>query len=119
MTVIGFPSLFCCLLAEALLSMKYLGTDNKAGNAACILFMFLYIIFFQVCGVSITGVQADVDSLAVLRCPGIHLGSRGFPNTYPGKGFELRSILHFHGSDNLHSTIWVSFQEPVSDTNLQ
>lgn len=48
-TVIGFAGLACVLLAEALLQWKYLGTDNKAGNAACVLFIFLFIAFFQVC----------------------------------------------------------------------
>lgn len=46
--VIGFASLAGILLAEALLQWKYLGTDDKAGNAACVLFIFLFIVFFQV-----------------------------------------------------------------------
>ena len=116
MTVIGFPSLFCCLLAEALLSMKYLGSDNKTGNAACILFMFLYIIFFQVSGLPIMSVHSNKSAFTVLRCAGLHLGGRGFPNADPCKRFESRHILHIHGSDNLHSAIWVGLQEPVSDS---
>ena len=48
MTVWGFLALALVLLAEALLQWKYIGTDNKAGNAACILFMFIYIVVFQV-----------------------------------------------------------------------
>ncbi|KAJ9610506.1 hypothetical protein H2200_005283 [Cladophialophora chaetospira] len=43
----GFLALAMVLLAEALLQWKYIGTDDKAGNAACILFMFIYIVVFQ------------------------------------------------------------------------
>jgi hypothetical protein len=53
MIVIGFVSLAGILLAEALLQWKFLGTDNKAGNAACVLFIFLYILFFQVCAIDL------------------------------------------------------------------
>lgn len=35
------------LLAEAVLQWKYLGTNNKGGNAACILFIFVHIVFYQ------------------------------------------------------------------------
>lgn len=48
MLVIGYISLTLILLAEGLLQWKYVGTDDDAGNAACVLFIFLYIIFFQV-----------------------------------------------------------------------
>ena len=48
MTVIGFASLACIGLGEALLQWKYVGTDDKAGNAACVLFIFLFIAFYQV-----------------------------------------------------------------------
>lgn len=43
--VVGFAALACILLAEALLQWKYLGTDSKGGNAACVLFIFLFIAF--------------------------------------------------------------------------
>ena len=46
--VTGLALLACVLLTEALLQWKYLGTSNKAGNAACILFIFMFIAVFQV-----------------------------------------------------------------------
>jgi hypothetical protein len=46
--VIGFPALAACLLAEALLQWRYLGTDNKVGNAFAVFFIFVFIVFYQV-----------------------------------------------------------------------
>jgi hypothetical protein len=46
--VIGFPALAACLLAEALLQWRYLGTDNKVGNAFAVFFIFVFIVFHQV-----------------------------------------------------------------------
>lgn len=40
--VIGFPTCCACLLAEALLQRRYVGTDDNNGNAACLFFIFLY-----------------------------------------------------------------------------
>ena len=36
-----------CLLAEALLQWKYLGTNDSGGLAACVLFIFLHLQFYQ------------------------------------------------------------------------
>jgi hypothetical protein len=54
--VIGFPALAVCLLAEALLQWRYLGTDNKVGNAFAVFFIFVFIVFYQV------GLINDVDA---------------------------------------------------------
>ncbi|OQU95925.1 hypothetical protein CLAIMM_02080 [Cladophialophora immunda] len=43
----GFGIVACILFTEALLQWKYQGTPSKAGNGACILFIFLFIAFFQ------------------------------------------------------------------------
>jgi hypothetical protein len=43
----GFPSLAAILLIEAMLQLKYRGTENVAGLRACIAFMFIYIAFYQ------------------------------------------------------------------------
>ncbi|OAG35679.1 hypothetical protein AYO21_10150 [Fonsecaea monophora] len=42
-TVVGLPAMAAALLAEALLSRRYVATDDKAGNAACIVFLFLFV----------------------------------------------------------------------------
>ena len=49
--LIGFPSLAACLFAEGLLQWKYLGTTDKAGNAACVFFFFVCKLArpFQAC----------------------------------------------------------------------
>ena len=62
-TVIGFASLACILLAEALLQWKYLGTDSKGGNAACVLFIFLFIAMFQVSMVFTLLADADAGKV--------------------------------------------------------
>lgn len=45
--LIGFPALAINLLIEALLQRKYLGTDSRGGNIACVAFIYLFIILFQ------------------------------------------------------------------------
>lgn len=42
--VIGFPALALCLLVEGILQWQYLGTNNKPGLAACVVFIYIYII---------------------------------------------------------------------------
>jgi uncharacterized transporter YbjL len=41
--VIGYPLIAVILLVEALLQKYFVGTTNKGGNAACVVFIFLYI----------------------------------------------------------------------------
>jgi hypothetical protein len=43
----GFMVTAACLLAEALLRKKYLGHCDKAGNAAAVFFLFLFITCFD------------------------------------------------------------------------
>jgi Sugar (and other) transporter len=47
MFLIGFPVMAIILLTEAMLQLKYLGTENAPGRKACLAVMFLYISFFQ------------------------------------------------------------------------
>lgn len=47
MFLIGYPVLAVILLIEAMLQRQYLGTGNRAGNIACVVFMNLYIVVFQ------------------------------------------------------------------------
>ena len=71
--MIGFAGLACILLAEALLQWKYVGTDDKAGNAACVLFIFLFIAFFQV-RTSKHPIRTGAELLKVRGCPCYHMG---------------------------------------------
>lgn len=79
--VIGFPCLAACLLGEALLQWRYLGTDDKAGNAACLLFMFLFIICFQF-----------VDA------PSFIWAAEIFPTTIRAKGLGVTLFAYFVGA---------------------
>ena len=79
--VIGFPTLAAILLAEALLQWKYLHTDSKSGNAACLVFIFLYIIFFQ-----------PIDTASFVWAAEI------FPTTIRAKGLGLTMFAYFVGA---------------------
>ncbi|RDL36075.1 uncharacterized protein BP5553_06687 [Venustampulla echinocandica] len=79
--LIGFPSLAACLLAEALLQWKYLGTGNKAGNAACLVVMFVYIILFQ-----------TIDTASFVWAAEV------FPTTIRAKGLGLTMFAYFVGA---------------------
>lgn len=81
-TVIGFPGCAACLLAEALLQMKYTGTGNKAGLGACVFFIFLFFAFF---GFAIDPVQYV-------------FASEIFPTTIRAKGIGLALFSYFVGA---------------------
>ena len=80
-TVIGFPLLACCLLAEALLQRQYLDTINKPGNAACVLFIFIYIVCYQC-----------IDG------PSFVWAAEIFPTTVRAKGIGLTFFAYFIGA---------------------
>lgn len=82
MVVIGFPLCACCLLTTALLQKKYVGTDNKAGNAAALVFIFLYIVSYGFC----------IDPPQFVWCAEI------FPITIRAKGIGLTFFTYFVGA---------------------
>ena len=79
--MIGFPGIALILIAEALLQMKYLGSDSKAGNAACLLFVFIYIVFYQL-----------VDTASFVWSAEV------FPSTIRAKGIGLTMFAYFAGA---------------------
>jgi len=81
LAVIGFPSLACCLFAEGLLQWRYLGTADKPGNAACLLFLYVYIICYQA-----------VDA------PSFIWAAEIFPTTIRAKGIGLTLFAYFVGA---------------------
>lgn len=91
--MIGFPALAVCLLAEALLQWKYLGTDNQAGLAACCLFIYIYIIFYQC-----------VDAPSFIFCAEI------FPTTIRAKGISLCFFAYFVGAITYTSPSALAFK---------
>ncbi|RVX72806.1 hypothetical protein B0A52_03159 [Exophiala mesophila] len=89
---VGYISLTLILLAEGLLQWKYVGTDDKAGNAACVLFIFLYIIFFQC-----------VDAPAFIWI------AEAFPTHLRAKGVSLGIFALFVGTITFSTPAPVAF----------
>lgn len=81
-SVIGFPSIALILLAEALLQRRYVGTDDHAGNAAAIFFIFLYGAFYGF----------FLDPAQFVWCTEI------FPTTIRAKGVGLTFFSYFVGA---------------------
>lgn len=79
--VIGFPALAGCLLAIALLQWRYLGTSDQGGNGACIFFIFLFAVMFQL-----------VDAPTFVWITEI------FPTTIRAKGTSLAIFAFFVGN---------------------
>jgi hypothetical protein len=118
MIVIGFVSLAGILLAEALLQWKFLGTDNKAGNAACVLFIFLYILFFQVRAIDLL-LMFEAETFIVCGCAIFHLGCRGLPNPSASQGHQSGNIRSLCWDNHVHGTITVGIQEYVSPKTMR
>ncbi|PMD47956.1 general substrate transporter [Hyaloscypha variabilis F] len=81
MLLCGYPAIAAVLLAEALLQWRYVGTTDKAGNAAALFFIFIYIICYQL-----------VDS------PSFIWAAEVFPTTIRAKGIGLTFFSYFVGS---------------------
>ncbi|KIX02609.1 uncharacterized protein Z518_08551 [Rhinocladiella mackenziei CBS 650.93] len=81
MFLIGFPGLAVCLLLEGILQWKYLGTDNKGGLAACLVFIYIYIVIFQC-----------VDGPSFIWMAEI------FPTTIRARGISLGFFSYFVGA---------------------
>jgi hypothetical protein len=79
--VCGYPAIAAVLLAEAVLQWRYVGTTDKAGNAAALFFIFIYIICYQL-----------VDS------PSFIWAAEVFPTTIRAKGIGLTFFSYFVGS---------------------
>lgn len=61
---------------------QYANTDNKAGNAMAVLFLFLFVTFYGLC----------IDSTAFVYCAEI------FPTTYRAKGVALGLFVYYLSS---------------------
>ncbi|KAF7563849.1 hypothetical protein G7046_g248 [Stylonectria norvegica] len=80
--LIGFPLTALCLLAEALLQRQYVASDNKAGNAAAVLFLFLYITCYDL----------FIDPISFVYVAEI------WPTTLRSKGIALAWFAYFVGA---------------------
>lgn len=79
--VCGYVALALILLTEALLEMRYLGTTEQGGLAACMVFLFLYILFYQC-----------VDA------PSFVWATEVWPTTLRAKGASLAWFAYFCGA---------------------
>jgi len=68
-------------LAEAVLQWRYLYTESKVGNAACLVFIFAYIVCFQ-----------PIDTASFVWAAEI------FPTTVRAKGLGLTMFAYFVGA---------------------
>lgn len=80
--MIGFPCCAAILLAEALLQRSYSGSDNKAGNAACVFFLFLFIHVFDV----------------TIQCPSNVFVAEIWPTAIRSRGMGLSLFSYFVGA---------------------
>ncbi|KAL3441972.1 general substrate transporter [Aspergillus insuetus] len=78
----GFIGQGLTLLVEALLQWKYLDTDNRAGLVACVAFLFVYMLFFNLC--------TDGPSWAWM--------AEVFPTTARSRGIGLGLFSYFVGT---------------------
>lgn len=78
--MIGFPAIAANLLIEAMLQLKYVGTDDQAGNSAAVACIFLFIILFQF-----------IDAPSFVWCSEI------WPTTVRAKGIGLSMASYFIG----------------------
>jgi hypothetical protein len=85
--LIGFAAIAGVLLSEALLQWKYLGTDDKPGNAACVFFIFLFIVIFQVSMILSSSTSGLM--LVVRRRSRTRLGVRDIPDEPAGQRSQL------------------------------
>jgi hypothetical protein len=92
--VIGFPATGLCLLAEALLTRQYAGTTNKAGNAAAVFFLFLYITIYD----------TFIDPPTFVWCSEI------WPTNIRSKGIALSFFAYFVGALTYTTPAAVAFR---------
>ncbi|KAK5047231.1 hypothetical protein LTR84_006753 [Exophiala bonariae] len=78
---VGFAACAMIGLAETLLQRKYIGTTSRARNSACVLFIFLFIAFFQC-----------VDA------PSLIWSAEVFPTILRAKGMSLAVSAFFAGT---------------------
>ena len=107
--VVGFAALACILLAEALLQWKYGGTENKAGNAACVLFIFLFIAFFQVCVVD-HSTGTVLKRLQCVDAPAVVWAAEVFPTNLRAKGMSMALFSFFVGAITFSTPAPVAFK---------
>lgn len=70
--VVGFPATASVLVTEALLQWKYLDSGNRGGEIACLVFIFAFIVAYQIVEAPIFVFAAEIFP-TTLRAMGIGL----------------------------------------------
>ncbi|KAL1899790.1 hypothetical protein Sste5346_002656 [Sporothrix stenoceras] len=91
----GFPTAGLCMLATALLQMKYNSTTNHAGNAAALFFIFFYQWFY--------GFFIDPTQFAY--------AAEIFPTVIRAKGIGLAFFSYFVGAVTYTEAASTAFRE--------
>lgn len=92
--VIGYPLVAVVLLINALLQKTYVGTNDKAGNAACVAFIFVFI--------SVYSFFIDPPQFVFI--------SEIFPTTIRAKGIGLALFTYFVGAITYTAPAAVAFK---------
>lgn len=92
--MIGFPACGLILLAEALLQRSFVGTDNHAGNAACVLFLFLFIHVFDI----------------TIQCPTNVFVAEIWPTAIRSRGVGISWFAYFVGAITYTTPSAVAFK---------
>jgi hypothetical protein len=82
------------LLINALLQKTYVGTDNKAGNAACVVFIFMFISVYSF----------------FIDPPQFVFVSETFPTTIRAKGIGIAFFAYFLGAITYTAPAAVAFK---------
>jgi hypothetical protein len=93
-SVIGYPLISAVLLVNALLQKTYVGTDSKGGNAACVLFIFIFISVYSF----------------FIDPPQFVFVSEIFPTTIRAKGVGLALFAYFVGAITYTAPAAVAFK---------
>ncbi|CAK7203429.1 hypothetical protein SEUCBS139899_006163 [Sporothrix eucalyptigena] len=72
--VIGFPINCLFLLGEAMLQRQYVDSTSHAGLSACVLFLFLYIVSYDICIDPVSFIYVAEIWPTAIRSKGIALG---------------------------------------------
>lgn len=116
--VTGFASVACILFTEALLQWKYQGTSYKPGNDACILFIFLFIAFFQVRICPLKSFEIPLKHSKCLDAPAFVWSAEIFPTNIRSKGVSLAIFSYFVGTITFSTPAPVALQSMYVYFNL-
>lgn len=97
-----FPACAYCLLTTALLQKAYVGTGSEGANAAALVFIFMYFVFYGFC----------VDPPQFVWCAEV------FPTTIRAVGIGVTSFPYFVGAIVSHFMLFPSDENAIDTYRL-